>query len=59
VFSDPLAIVVADAIHDERSILIGQSAKRRVLFTVFVELSLGLHPNHQRTAGDGARKENL
>jgi uncharacterized DUF497 family protein len=39
VFGDPLAIVVEDILHDERSILIGLSEKRRVLFTVFLDLS--------------------
>lgn len=39
VFADPLAIVVEDAVHEERSILIGLSTKHRVLFTVFVEFS--------------------
>jgi uncharacterized DUF497 family protein len=39
VFSDPLALVVADPLHPEREILIGISVKQRVLFIVFVELS--------------------
>jgi uncharacterized protein len=40
VFADPLALALAlaDSLYDERGILIGQSARRRVLFTVFVEV---------------------
>jgi uncharacterized DUF497 family protein len=38
VFADPLAMVVEDALYAERAILIGQSEKQRLLFTVFVEL---------------------
>jgi uncharacterized DUF497 family protein len=38
VFADPLAALVQDPVHAERAILIGQSAERRVLVTVFVEL---------------------
>lgn len=37
VFADPLALVVEDALHDERAIIIGESEKRRILFTVFIE----------------------
>ena len=39
VFADPLAIVVEDVLHEERSIIVGLSARQRVLFTVFVEFS--------------------
>lgn len=39
VFADPLALVMEDARYAERSILIGQSEKERLLFTVFVEVS--------------------
>ena len=39
VFADPLAIVVEDAVHEERTMIIGLSTKQRVLFTVFVEFS--------------------
>ena len=38
VFADPLALVLEDALYAERAILIGQSEKQRLLFTVFVEL---------------------
>ena len=38
VFVDPLALHVEDVFHSERTILIGQSKKQRVLFTVFAEL---------------------
>ena len=39
VFADPLAIVVEDAVHEGRTIIIGQSMRPRLLFTVFVELA--------------------
>ena len=39
VFADPLAILMEDALHDERAILIGQSERHRLLFAVFVELA--------------------
>lgn len=39
VFADALAIVTDDAVHAERSILVGVSAKQRVLLTVFIEVS--------------------
>jgi len=37
VFADPLAMVIADAIHASRTLIIGESIRRRVLLTVFVE----------------------
>ena len=37
VFVDPLAWVVEDALHAERSLIIGESIRQRVLLTVFVE----------------------
>jgi uncharacterized protein len=36
-FADPLGIIVDDDVDPERAILIGRSAKARILFTVFVE----------------------
>ena len=39
VFADPLAAMLQDAMDAERSILVGQSEKRRILITVFIELS--------------------
>jgi len=39
VFADPLAAIVHDAQYDERSVLVGESANGRVLFTVFVEVA--------------------
>ena len=39
VFADPLALIMEDALYGERAILIGQSKKQRLLFTVFVELA--------------------
>ena len=37
VFADPLAAMLQDAMDAERSILVGQSEKGRVLITVFIE----------------------
>jgi len=37
VFADPLAMVITDAIHAGRTLIIGESIGRRVLLTVFVE----------------------
>ena len=39
VFADPLAVMVEDPRHPERSHLVGESGMRRVLVTVFVEMS--------------------
>ena len=39
VFADPLAMLLGDALDAGRAILIGQSTKGRILFTVFIELS--------------------
>lgn len=39
VFADPLAVVIEDEVHEERTIIIGLSTQQRVLFTVFVEFS--------------------
>jgi uncharacterized protein len=38
VFADPLALHVEDEAHAERTLLIGQSSRQRILLTVFVEL---------------------
>jgi uncharacterized DUF497 family protein len=38
VFADPLAVLVMDAAHAERALLVGESALGRVLVTVFVEV---------------------
>ncbi|MBI2389974.1 MAG: BrnT family toxin [Deltaproteobacteria bacterium] len=37
-FADPLALVLDEAGHPERLVLIGASTRDRVLFTVFAEL---------------------
>jgi uncharacterized DUF497 family protein len=37
VFVDPLALITADPMHVERSLIIGVSIRQRVLLTVFVE----------------------
>jgi len=36
-FADPLALIVEDAVHGERELIIGESVLRRILVTVFVE----------------------
>jgi hypothetical protein len=37
VFTDPLALIVEDALHADRARIIGESARRRILVTVFLE----------------------
>ena len=37
VFIDPLALVTTDRAHAERSLIVGESIRQRVLLTVFVE----------------------
>jgi len=37
VFVDPLALVAGDPVHTERSLIIGESVRQRLLLTVFVE----------------------
>ena len=39
-FADPLAIIVEDRVHAERSLLIGRSVAERTLLTVFVDSEL-------------------
>jgi uncharacterized DUF497 family protein len=39
VFADPLARIVEDAVHDNRALMIGESASQRILLSVFVEVS--------------------
>lgn len=39
VFGDPLALYIEDVAHEGRMLLIGESVERRLLLTVFVELS--------------------
>jgi len=39
VFADPLAAMLQDAMDAQRSILVGQSEKGRVLIAVFIETS--------------------
>jgi uncharacterized DUF497 family protein len=38
VFADPLAIVVEDAVHPERMLIVGESLRARVLMAVFTEV---------------------
>ncbi len=37
VFADPLAMLITDAVHASRTLIIGESIRRRLLLTVFVE----------------------
>ncbi|MGH7893691.1 MAG: BrnT family toxin [Candidatus Binatia bacterium] len=39
VFADPLALLVTDAMHAQRTLIIGESVMRRTLVTVFTERS--------------------
>jgi uncharacterized protein len=38
VFSDPLALIVMDDNYCDRTLLIGESGKRRILLVVFIEI---------------------
>jgi hypothetical protein len=38
VFADPLALFMADWNYPDRALLIGESAKRRILLVVFIEI---------------------
>ena len=38
VFADPLALILDDPNHPDRSLIIGQAADRRTLLVVFVEV---------------------
>ncbi len=38
VFGDPLALIVEDPRHADRAHIIGESARRRILLTVFIEV---------------------
>ena len=48
VFADPLALILNDTTHSDRSLIIGESVVRRILVTAFVEI-----------ADDEIRKEEL
>ena len=39
VFSDPLALFIADYGHSDRAILVGESIKPRILVVVFIEIA--------------------
>ena len=39
VFADPLALILNDTAHSDRSLIIGESVVRRILVTVFVEVA--------------------
>lgn len=38
VFADPLALIVDDAVHDDRAVIVGESVMLRILVTVFAEV---------------------
>jgi len=38
VFADPLALIVDDELHPDRAIIVGESARQRVIVAVFVEI---------------------
>lgn len=38
VFADPLAFIVEDGVHPERSAIIGQSASLKVILVVYVDV---------------------
>lgn len=60
VFADPLALFTEDAWYEDRAILIGQSERQRVLFTVFVEVaedSLRIISARRATAHERKRYE--
>ena len=38
VFADPLALIVEDARHAERALIVGESVLGRLLVTVFIEV---------------------
>jgi uncharacterized protein len=56
VFADPLALILDDDVHPQRSTLIGLSDRKRTLFTVFIEhdesqtriISARCASNHER-----------
>jgi uncharacterized protein len=37
VFADRLAIIVQDAVHEDRALIVGTSSRERILVTVYVE----------------------
>ncbi len=39
VFADPLALIVNDTAHSDRSLIIGESMVRRIVVVVFVEIA--------------------
>ena len=39
VFADPLALILNDTAHSDRSLIIGESVVRRILVAVFVEIA--------------------
>lgn len=57
VFLDPLALAKGDPAHEDRVIVIGVSARSRLLFVVHVEVDERPDSHHQRPQGHGAREE--
>lgn len=41
IFADPLALIVEDVLHADRSLVIGESIVHRVLVAVFVAIAMG------------------
>jgi uncharacterized protein len=56
VFADPLALIVEDAVHPERALIIGESMMNRIILTVFCQfeenvirvISARLATSHER-----------
>jgi len=59
VFVDPLALVTEDATHAERSLIIGESIRQRILLTVFVERDANEIRIISARARNGPREERL
>lgn len=56
VFGDPLAVIVVDALHHERAIAIGMSARSRVLYVVHVETGATIRVISARRATSHERR---
>ncbi len=59
VFADPLALIVDDTVHADRSLIIGESIVQRILVAVFVEITDDEIPPHQCAPRYETRKEEL
>jgi len=38
VFADPLAVIAADSVHEDRALIIGESGLERLIVTLFAEI---------------------